>query len=127
MQNEFGVFAVCVAVGFLMGIIYEPFCFLRKLLCRKGKRQWISVSADILYFALFSVVAVFTAYTFAFPSFRVYMWIGYALGGIIYLKSLHRILAFLQNVCYNRVTKMIKKAKKREKTLKKREKLYDAR
>jgi hypothetical protein len=55
------------------------------------------------------------------------MWIGYALGGIIYLKSLHRILAFLQNVCYNRVIKMIKKAKKREKTLKKREKLYDAR
>jgi hypothetical protein len=47
------------------------------------------------------------------------MWIGYAFGGIIYLKSLHIILAFLQNVCYNRITKIVKKAKKREKTLKK--------
>lgn len=119
MSNEFGVFTVCVAVGFLMGIVYEPFCLIRRLFCRKGKRMWISVLTDVLFFTLFTVVAVFTAYAFQFPSFRVYMWLGYAVGGIIYLKSLHRILAFLQIMCYNEITKLIKKAKKREKTLKK--------
>lgn len=119
MQNEFGVFVVCVAVGFLMGVAYEPFHLCRKLFCRNGKRLWISFCADVLFFTVCTVVAIFTSYVFAFPSFRVYMWIGYAFGGIIYLKSLHIILAFLQNVCYNRITKIVKKVKKREKTLKK--------
>ena len=119
MQNEFGVFAVCVAVGFLTGIAYEPFCLCRKVFCRRDKRLWISFCADVLFFAVCTAVVIFTSYAFAFPSFRVYMWIGYALGGIIYLKSLHIILAFLHNVCYNKITKVVKKAKKREKTLKK--------
>lgn len=119
MFHQFSVFAVCVAVGFAAGLPYECFAFFRRLFCRNGKRMWISIVSDVLFFVLFSIIAVMTAYVFQFPSFRVYMWIGYAVGGLIYLKTLHRILAFLQIVCYNKVTKLIKKAKKREKTLKK--------
>lgn len=119
MLNQFSIFVVCVAVGFVMGLPYECFAFFRRLFCRKGKYIWISILSDVLFFGVFGIIAVITAYVFQFPSFRVYMWIGYAVGGLIYLKTLHRILAFLQIVCYNKVTKLIKKAKKREKTLKK--------
>lgn len=45
------------------------------------------------------------------------MWIGYALGGIIYAKTLRKIVAFLENMCYNKIIKVIKKAKKKEKNL----------
>ena len=55
-----------------------------------------------------------------FNDFRIFWWIGYILGGIIYLKSLHKIIAFFENVCYNKVTKLVKKAKNQEKALKKR-------
>ena len=119
MQNEFGVFAICMAAGFMMGILYEPFCLCKEIVCHKNKLRWVLFCTDILFFVICSVVSVCTAFLFAFPSFRVYMWMGYALGGIIYLKSLHIILAFLKNVCYNEIIKMVKKAKKREKTLRK--------
>jgi hypothetical protein len=39
------------------------------------------------------------------------MWIGYAVGGIIYLKTLHRMVAFFKKVCYNRLNLLVKKAK----------------
>jgi hypothetical protein len=53
---------------------------------------------------------------------------GFAVGGIIYLKTLHKIIAFFENVCYNKLTQLVKKARKQEKTLKKRRvKKYDAR
>jgi hypothetical protein len=47
------------------------------------------------------------------------MWIGYAVGGILYLKTLHKIIAFLKNMCYNIGTIMVKRAKEKKKLLSK--------
>ena len=119
-KNQFTIFCICIAVGLLGGILYEPFAFLRMIFgCPRGKSRPVGIALDIAFFAAFTVCTVFAGYLFRFPDFRVYMWIGYALGGIIYLKSLHRIVAFFGNVCYNKITKLAKKARKREKTLKK--------
>ncbi len=119
--NQFAVFGLCVGVGFVGGVLYEAFAFLRFLLgCPRGKNKVLGGALDIAFFLLFACVCVWAAYVFQFPDFRVYMWLGYALGGILYLKTLHEIVAFFEKVCYNSVTKLIKKAKKREKTLSKR-------
>lgn len=118
MTNEGWIFVACVVTGFLTGIPYEAFSLLRKLACAACKRTWASVPFDLLFFVFCAVVVTLVAFWLHFPSFRGYTWLGYALGGIIYLKTLHRILAFFENVCYNKFTKLIKKAKKREKTLK---------
>ena len=119
--NQFAVFGLCVGVGFVGGVLYEAFAFLRFLLgCPRRKNKVLGGALDIAFFLLFACVCVWAAYVFQFPDFRVYMWLGYALGGILYLKTLHEIVAFFEKVCYNSVTKLIKKAKKREKTLSKR-------
>lgn len=90
-KNQFTVFCICIAVGLLGGILYEPFAFLRMIFgCPRGKSRPVGIALDIAFFAAFTVCTVFVGYLFRFPDFRVYMWIGYALGGIIYLKSLHR-------------------------------------
>ena len=119
--NQFAVFGICVGIGFVGGLLYEAFSFVRFLLgCPRGKNKWLGCALDIAFFLTFACVCVFSSYVFKFPDFRVYTWLGYALGGILYLKTLHEIVAFFENVCYNNITKLIKKAKKREKTLSKR-------
>lgn len=119
-QNQLSVFILCAAIGFLGGIVYEPFSFLRLLLRCKDKRKGLGVAMDICFCMLFAVLSVTLTHLLHFPDFRLFWWIGYAVGGIIYSKSLHKIIAFFENVCYNKVTKLVKKAKNKEKTLKKR-------
>lgn len=118
MQNQFYVFLLCLAVGFLMGIVYEICAFLRLIFRCENKNKGLGTLFDVLFFLSFGIAAVFTAYVFHFPSFRVYMCLGYALGLIIYLKSLHRILAFFQRICYNKINKWIKRRKIRRKVRK---------
>lgn len=117
--NQFTVFALCIAVGFCLGILYEPFGVLRTAFgCRRGKNKAVATALDMLFGVCCAIVCVGTAYSFKFPSFRVYTWLGYAVGGIIYLKSLHKIIAFLENLCYNRITERVRKAKEKKKLLK---------
>ena len=120
-SNQFATFGLCIGVGFLGGVLYEAFAFFRLLLgCPRGKNKWLGVSLDIAFFIAFAGVCVVAAYVFRFPDFRGYMWLGYALGGILYLKTLHEIVAFFGNVCYNKINQLIKKAKRREKRFLKR-------
>lgn len=117
-QNQFAVFGICLCVGFLGGVVYEAFAFLRLVSgCERGKSRMFGIALDILFLLCFAVMTVFASYLFRFPDFRAYMWLGYALGGIIYAKSLRRIVAFLENMCYNKIILLVKKAKKKEKNL----------
>ena len=121
--NQFTVFALCIAVGLCLGILYEPFGVLRTAFgCRRGKNKAVATALDMLFCVCCAIVCVGTAYSFKFPSFRVYMWTGYLLGGIIYLKTLHKIIAFFEIMWYNSIKKLINKARNQEKTLIKEEK-----
>ena len=120
-QNQFAVFGLCLCIGFLGGVLYEPLGAIRFMLgCNRGKNKGFGYAIDLLFWIVFAVFVTVANYAFHFPDFRVYTWLGYALGGILYLKTLHEIVAFFEKVCYNSITKLIKKAKKREKTLSKR-------
>lgn len=121
--NQFLIFALCVGVGYCGGVIYEAFCFLRVCFgVRENRRKRIGAVLDISFFVALTVWVVFCSYVFTFPSFRVYMWTGYLLGGIIYLKTLHKIIAFFEIMWYNSIKKLINKARNQEKTLIKEEK-----
>lgn len=111
-QNQFFTFLLCVAVGFCGGFLYEIFTFFARLFGQGKGRKVTSFLCDTVFFIAFAAFSVFAAVILHFPSFRVYMWIGYLLGGIIYLKSLRRIVAFLENVCYNVVRQKAKSKKK---------------
>ena len=120
VKGQILVFCLCIGVGFLGGIIYEILSFFTKTLSVLiKKRKILYFLSDILFFILFAVLCVISGVVFRFPDFRGYMLLGYAVGGIIYLKTLHRMVAFCEKVCYNKLTERIKRTKKKEKTLKK--------
>lgn len=123
-KGQLSVFLLCIFTGFCGGLIYEVFAFFRLLFgCEKGKGKTLGIILDGLFGLVFAVWGIFTAYFFQFPEFRMYMCLGWALGGIIYLKTLRRIVAFLEKVCYNVAVKVAKKAKTRKKLFQKERKL----
>ena len=122
--RQFSVFLLCILIGFSGGILYEVFAFFRLIFrCKKRKNIFLSILLDVTFFIVFALLCVYAAFALDFPNIRVYMWIGYALGGVIYSKTLRRILAFLEKVCYNVLAKLVKKAKTKKKLLKERETL----
>ena len=119
-KHQLALFGLSLLVGILGGILYEFFAFLRLLFgCEEKKRKGIGGALDIGFWICFTCLSLFLAYSLKFPDFRIYFWLGYALGGILYLKSLHKIIAFLEKLCYNKITKLIKRSKNQEKTLSK--------
>ena len=120
-KDQFTVFLLCVLVGFSGGLLYEIFAFFRLLFgCDRGKSKALGIALDLVFGLIFAIWSVFWAYIFRFPEFRAFMCLGWGLGGIIYAKTLRRIVAFLEKVCYNVVVKLLKKAKARKKLSKNR-------
>ena len=115
-KGQLGVFCLCVAIGFVGGVLYEIFILFRAVFrCDKGKKKGVGIALDMAFFVAFGVLCIYAGYQFYFPNLRFYMWIGYAVGYIIYLKTLRRILAFLEKVCYNKASKVAKKVKTKKK------------
>ena len=127
-KNQFFYFCLCIITGFLAGIPYEIFVLLRQAFrCDRGKNKALNIILDLIYPVFFAIFCVFMQFILHFPALRVYMWAGYALGFIIYLKILRRILAFLQKLCYNNLAKVLRKAKIKKKLSKKGGRVYDTR
>ena len=119
-KNQFTVICVCIVAGFVFGVIYEIFAFFRMLFhCPRGKNKAVGFALDIAVCLVFSVYYIAVAYIFRFPSFRAYTWLGFVVGGIIYFKTLHRIVAFFGNSCYNKSTEIIKRLRIKRKNSKK--------
>lgn len=115
-KGQLSVFCICIAVGFVGGLLYEIFVLLRAVFrCGKGKNKIVGIILDVTFFIGFAGLYIFFANRFRFPDLRFYMWIGCGLGWIIYLKTLRRIVAFLQKVCYNKIVKLVKKVKTKKK------------
>lgn len=95
--------------GVLSGAVYEILYVARVFVCGINKKKYtvkdkiFTILCDILYFAVFAAMFVFTSVTFEFYSLRLYMLIGCALGAIIYLKSLHVIIAICIKRVYNKL------------------------
>lgn len=114
--DQIFVFLVCVLAGVASGLVYELFFLFRKL---SRDNRAVTVALDIAFFFVFAAICVFIAVLFSFPDFRVYMFLGNIFGLILYLKSIHRIVAFLLKVCYNSAKKVLKRRKSTKNTKKK--------
>lgn len=111
-QGQIKFFLLYVAFGFLSGIVYEFFACLRLFCGCDGKRRAVLGGIfDVLFWLCICGFLGVCAYCFHLPDLRVYMWIGLLLGGIIYYKTLRRILAFLEKLCYNTCKRIVKKVK----------------
>ena len=119
--GQLGRFLLCVLLGGLGGALYDVLSlFAPKSPKKAGKilRFW----AYVAFFALFAVGCVWAFSRFRFPAFREYFYLGFAVGMIIYLKSLHKAVAFFKNLCYNVGKKWINRLKNRKSFRKKEEK-----
>ena len=115
-QNQFSVFCLSLVVGFTGGLLYEFFSFFRLLFgCREGKNVALGITFDVFFGICLAVWCIFGSFVLRFPSVRLYIIAGYGLGLALYLNFLHRIVAFLENVCYNVLRNLIRKCKKARK------------
>ena len=119
-QGQIWVFSLYVCMGFCSGFIYQFFSFLRLILgCRTGKHVYLESVLDVGFWICALIGTLLCAYALQLPTTRLYAWLGFLIGGIIYLKSLRRMVAILENLCYNRYRSLRQKTKKRRNTPKK--------
>ncbi len=106
------IFLTCALCGVISGVVYDILYIARAFVCGLDKAKFtlkdkiFTCLCDLIYFIAFSAMFVFTSVCFEFYTIRLYMLIGCALGALIYLKSLHFIIAFLVRRVYNKINKM---------------------
>ncbi len=103
------VFLICVFIGVLGGVIYDVF-FLPRDLCRK---KWLRFVCDFLFCLCFGAFYLFSAVCLGLPSIRFFHLLGLLLGLFLYLKSFHKIIAFLSGKLYNKTNSRVRKRKPR--------------
>lgn len=115
-KNQLSVFCLCFLIGFLGGALYEIFALFRWIFgCEQGKNKLLGLAIDVSFFIIYAFFCVFASYFFQFEDFRAYRWLGFGVGGWLYAKTLRRIVAFLEKLCYNRLHRRIKKPRRKEK------------
>ena len=106
------IFLTCALCGVCSGVVYDVLYVARAFVCGLDKAKFtikdkiFTCLCDLIYFAVFAAMFVFTSVTFEFYSIRLYMLAGSALGAIIYLKSVHLCIAFLVKKVYNNIAKV---------------------
>lgn len=109
------IFLVCTMCGVVSGVVYDVFYIARVFVCGTEPKAYtvkdriFTCVCDVLYFAIFTAMFLFCSYLFDFYQIRLYMIIGSALGALLYLKSVHIILAFFVKKVYNGITKRLKR------------------
>lgn len=101
--NQIFVLIACLFAGILGGVLYEPFWLIRRTLVKRA----IGILADLIFFIVFAVIFVAVSVIFDFPAVRPYMLLGAMCGLLLYLASLHRIVAFFIDKLYNVCKKFI--------------------
>lgn len=103
----FFIFIICMFCGILSGTVYDVFYVARAVCCGIDKQRYtvkdkiFIIISDLLYCITFAVGFIFTAVMFDFENLRFYMLLGCVLGAIVYLKSIHLIVAFFVKKVYN--------------------------
>lgn len=106
------IFLTCALCGVCSGVLYDVLYVARTFVCGVDKAKFtlkdkiFTCICDLIYFAVFAVMFIFTSVTFEFYSIRLYMLAGCALGALIYLKSIHLFIAFLIKKVYNNIAKV---------------------
>ena len=96
-MSQFYIFLICILIGAAGGLLYDAVALLRAPFSARPVR-WIS---DGLFCILFAAVFLLVSVALELPSVRFYMFLGLLAGFALYLKSLHKIVAFFAKKIYN--------------------------
>ena len=101
------VFLVCVLIGVLSGVYYEPFGFIKKFI----KQAFIKHVINGVWLTSCSLIFISFSLLYEFPNFRLYMSVGVGFGIYLYKLSFHKVFAIFTNKVYNILNKLVKKIK----------------
>lgn len=108
-MRQFYIFIACMSGGIAAGFCCELFFLMRFLIKPKAVR----IAADAMC-GIVSACILTGCYTlFRLPDIRLYMLAASALGFLLYLGSLHRILAICGKKLYNRFGSSCKRIQSR--------------
>ena len=96
------IFLLCLFIGVVFGIYYEPFYFVKLLF----KKSLIKKIIKIISIILFAPIFVKFSLIFDFPDFRLYMVLAIFTGALLYKVSFHKPIAILLNRVYNVIRKL---------------------
>ena len=96
-ENQFFVFIACLSFGVSFGFLFS----ISKLIKSRIPNVFFRILPDLVFFLLLSVIYALYSHYMKFPNFRAYMIVGVVLGILIYLKSLHILLAKYLKIAYN--------------------------
>ena len=91
------VFLVSVCCGAAGGLLYDGICALRTPFAHRA----VTIVTDILFCVAFAAFYLAVCTALALPGLRFYSFVACALGFCLYLKSLHKIVAFFAKKIYN--------------------------
>lgn len=103
-MTQFYTFLVCILMGASGGAAYD----LVSLLRLPFRMKWVGPCLDVLFCLVFAAGYLAVSAAMELPSLRLYTFAGCLAGFALYLKSLHKILAFVTKKLYNRI-KLIRK------------------
>jgi hypothetical protein len=118
--------------GVLSGVVYDVFYVIRCLVCGVIFAEysvWDKLFCgflDILWFVCLALFYIFLSVLFSFSYFQIAPFLGIWLGFIIYLKSIHVLIAFFSRKVYNKLSYKRRLAHEKRKAQKGR-KDYDGR
>lgn len=116
------IFLTCACCGVVSGLVYDILYIARCTVCGVESRAYTTkdkvflIVCDILYCLIFAAAFVFVSVMFDFGGLRLYMFLGCALGFVLYLKSIHVFVAFFVKKVYNSIVlkSSMKKGNKNE-------------
>lgn len=100
-MSQFYAFLVCVLTGAAGGALYDVF----RLIPVPKKPPFFRMIADGLFSLLFAAGYLAVSLLSGLPSLRFYTFLGCVAGFVLYLKSLHKFLAFITIKLYNKYNK----------------------
>ena len=95
--DQIFVFLVSVCCGAAGGLLYDGICALRAPFAHRA----VTIVTDILFCVAFAAFYLAVCTALALPGLRFYSFVACALGFCLYLKSLHKIVAFFAKKIYN--------------------------
>lgn len=104
MTDPLYIVLVCTACGVAGGILYDAIVLLR----RPFPQTWVRIGTDMLFCMLFASGYLLISVWLGFPDLRLYYFASFLLGFWIYLKSLHKTVAFLAKKIYNKIKSLQK-------------------
>ena len=107
-MSQIAIFFVCAACGITSGVVYDFFYCLRAAVRAFApahkKALWATTLAcDMAFFVALAAFFLYVSHVLDFYALRAYMIFALAAGLLIYLKSLHIIVAFSVNKVYNKL------------------------